>query len=148
LGFLDEVDLSALNSVDGVVFNADVGVETRAEALLFMMDHTQGFEFLEAPAAVASSSSTSAAASASSKSRRGQGGKEESETNLARRRDAMLAMETIVEFIDDHAKLGAFPATDMRGIFNVTAVVRPMTDLLVEAAEELPDAHIGQCALV
>lgn len=138
LGFLDEVDLSSLNSVDGVVFNAEVGVETRAEALQFMMDHTQGFEFLENPQAPSATAS---------KNRKGQTGKDDSDSNLARRRDAMLAVETLIEFIDDHAKLGSASSIARggdSGVYHVTAVVGSMTDMLVEAIEELSDAHAGK----
>ena len=41
---LDTVDQEVLDAVDSIVFDAESSVKCRAQALVFMMDHTEGFE--------------------------------------------------------------------------------------------------------
>jgi hypothetical protein len=44
LGLLDSVSEESLDIVDRVVFDSEASREMRTEAILFLMDHTQGFD--------------------------------------------------------------------------------------------------------
>ncbi len=41
-GFLDSVDADKLDQIDRIVFDAGASEQTRVEALVFFMEHTEG----------------------------------------------------------------------------------------------------------
>ena len=102
------MEQSQLDLIDEVIFDADASVRVRQEALLFLMDHTEGFDDVETNNDVGNGNedntdnqrtrkSTSAKSKSSSKSKLKS--KKEDEIGLMRRQRAARQLETFTEFI-------------------------------------------------
>ena len=136
-GALDEVDGEAIAAVDGVVFDPGCPAAVRSQALLFMMEHTEGFEFLLAGSVADGSSqpehTTKRSAKSSAKKKRVSG------PGLESRRNVLLALETLAEFIEDAHQTVEAGDEEGRG-------VQRMAALLVQAFEGLPEPISGECS--
>lgn len=137
-GALDEVEADTIGQVDAVVFEQSCSVEVRAEALLFMMEHTEGFEFLL--------TSTQNRMTPETATKRKKIGKKdttpESIATLESRRNILLALETLTEFMDEFYQHGTAPQSDAeidQGRLN------GMADMLVKAFEALPKPMSSEC---
>jgi hypothetical protein len=89
-GFLDSLSEEKLDLVDVIIFDPTATDEIRKEALLFMMDHTQGFDVVDdlEPAAI-------------SKGKKKQGKSAAVEANeIQRRKNVALQLETLTEFAE------------------------------------------------
>jgi hypothetical protein len=141
-GALDEVDGEAISRVDGVVFDQGYPCSVRAEALRFMMEHTEGFEFLLASPGGKSAPAPAAAAAAASSSNGSNRRKSSSKSDamaapasLEARRSVLLALETLTEFMDDvYRQSQAGSAAE--GVDG--QCLHRMAGLLVEAFAALP----------
>ena len=91
------MDGEAIGRIDGLVFDRSCCSKIRAEALRFMMEHTEGFEFLLVESCEKVSSDKSGSKRRKSSSNLGA----KSPANLESRRNVLLALETITEFMDD-----------------------------------------------
>ena len=144
MGLLDGVDTAVLNSVDAIVFDGDSSLEMRKEALMFMMDHTEGFDFL-----VPVENADTASVPKSKKSTKKQS-LDDSTGNLARRRLSTLALETLVEFVEEHAHIAlqALKSDSLPGetsvMYKITGVLFPMAVQLIEAIESISASHMGK----
>jgi hypothetical protein len=134
---LDTVDSAQLSIVDGIVFDKSASVKTRATALEFMFDHTQGFEFLQASEFEGQSSKLG------KKATRKRPPAGYASSDLSRHRDMMLAIETLVEFIEEYAKPSPDESVGPVDGSNFLGVVYPLATLLVEAFHTLPPHYTG-----
>jgi hypothetical protein len=110
------------------------------------MDHTEGFDFL-------TSNVENVDTEVNQKSRKNAKKQSSDDTadNLARRRFTILALETLVEFIEEHAQVGLQTAntgsvsgeTADNKMYKITSVLYPMAVQLVEAVESISSSHTG-----
>lgn len=126
-GALDEVDSGAISQVDAIVFDSECSANMRAAALLFMMEHTEGFEFLLASSSTELGTTTSSAKHGKKKDTK------RPASNLGARRNVLLALETLTEFMDDVYKSKGPAAEDIDDEY-----IHNMSQLLVSAFEALP----------
>lgn len=84
--------------VDAVVFEKESSTSARTEALLFMMEHTEGFEFLLANLSGQLTDPNNVSAKSKNKQ---QSRLSSTSSTLETRRNVLLAVETITEFIED-----------------------------------------------
>jgi hypothetical protein len=101
-GFLDHVG-DELDLVDQIVFDPIASLRTRQEALLFLMDHTEGFEVLDdeltAPGKDSKSKST---APIKKKSRKDSSSPKHDVDDSAVRKRHAFQLETLAEFAEYH----------------------------------------------
>ncbi len=91
-GFLDAISEEQLEVVDMVVFDPDASSEMRVAALLFLMDHTQGFEDFDEDSFLQQQSSA--------KSRK----RDSNVIEEAKRKNVALQLETLTEFAEHHLR--------------------------------------------
>jgi hypothetical protein len=88
-GFLDTVSEEKLDEVDAIVFSPDVPISVRIEALLFLMDHTEGF-------------SESDLEQTQKLSKKGKKGTDKAAVVDLKRKHNALQLETLTEFAEHH----------------------------------------------
>ena len=96
-GFLDELPSEKLEFVDIVVFDPDATPEMRKEALLFLMDHTEGFDL---PTVEDFSNSLSSKPATTKKA-----GSKSAKSSKELKRNVAFQLETLTEVVDRHLKL-------------------------------------------
>ena len=132
-GGLDWLDEETLDQLDRAVFDREAGDRVRIQALLFFMDHTQGFDQdtgsgelagdrVEVEEGFSQESATSGGGSKAKKARntpsssknKSSGSRKDKESNegriLQHQRSVALQLETFTELIEHH-----FPADDNEG---------------------------------
>lgn len=128
------MDGDSIAAVDGVVFDPGCPSAVRSQALLFMMEHTEGFEFLLAGTAdERNGQSEERTTKRSAKKRRVSG------PDLESRRNVLLALETLTEYMEDAHESTAERDEEGRA-------VQCMAAMLVQAFDGLPEAISGEYA--
>jgi hypothetical protein len=103
-GLLDQVDQTALDLVDRIVFDSGSSTRVRGESFAFMTDHTEGFD--DEPADDDELSATSGKKRKKSLSSSQRSSQENSEMKtLARRKKTAIQLETLAEFADHHLRI-------------------------------------------
>lgn len=128
-GLLDDFTEAQVEAVDEIIFDDSASVAYRREALLFLLDHTHGFEIEEPVSAAADYG------------HRGKGNVAKSEDNVSSRQHVARQLETLAEFSIRHinrqfqlySENGKDPAT-----FPTYEYQSSYAELLVEACEGLP----------
>ena len=95
-GLLDFMSETQLDLIDNVVFDPQASISIRQEALMFMMDHTQGFQEEDLQAANTNTNSNS------NSTTKGANPKKNVTNSLAYQRAIALQLETLAEFAEHH----------------------------------------------
>ncbi len=132
-GFMDSLPEEQLDKLDDVVFDSAFSLRLRREAMQFVMDHTEGFDF------EAEGSGAGSGVGAGKKSKTTSAG----DQAFANRRRNALLLESLTEFIehhlllpendDDDEELGRADAEAM-----MVQEIKAMTAMLTEACDDLP----------
>lgn len=133
-GLLDGVPQEDMDEVDRLVFDGSASANTRYEALLFMMSHTQGFEEI-----VNSARESDAIGNVDEdvkKRKKGKSGGHASHdlTSLSHKRRVANQLETLAEFAEYHLVMG-----DTKGKGETTSLQLEPVKLLAEAVWNIPD---------
>lgn len=102
-GLLDSVPEERLDVVDGIVFDTQAGERVRTEALLFLMDHTEGFEDVVGPAIQANDEEDERSVRSKGKKKTTSGDiVADAGKALAKRQRTAMQLETLTEFAEHH----------------------------------------------
>lgn len=100
-GYLDHVG-DEMDLVDQIVFDPTASPRTRQEALLFLMDHTEGFEVLDdEPDTSGKDNKLKSSQPSKKKSKKDSSSREETDESAVRKRHA-FQLETLAEFAEYH----------------------------------------------
>lgn len=97
-GHLDSVSEHDLDKVDALVFDAQLSIVVRVEALYFLFDHTEGFDEAE-PVNDSDNEDMDTMPSAKNKQRKGTTSKN---TSKRPQKHVALQVETLTEFVEHH----------------------------------------------
>lgn len=101
---MDQVDQTALDLVDRIVFDSSSSSRVRGESFAFMMDHTEGFD--DDPADVDDDLSPTGKKRKKSLTSSQRSSQDNNEVKtLARRKKIAIQLETLAEFADHHLRI-------------------------------------------
>ena len=101
---MDQVDQTALDLVDRIVFDSSSSSRVRGESFAFMMDHTEGFD--DEPTDVDDELSSTGKKRKKSLTSSQRSSQENNEVKtLARRKKIAIQLETLAEFADHHLRI-------------------------------------------